>query len=273
MLDFDAVARRLTLEFPANSGMLAYGSALFRAVESVNDIDLLVLTNFSSRRRVVEIYEGKELHVNLVSADVLQDDLVNRRYGEYYVSKMMGPNRFLKQSTVLSEMVTGARKQKARDALMLAGCLCTAFTALDVVKLVTWLRMIQFPHYAASAITMFANSGSACFENLGREYTLALDALVAEGFLERRGLLFTMSRYSLGNSVHEWSKFMSLVPMYWDAFVEVHGGDRGTMDGYLLRHIMSLTAIPQREKLAAVEELRSSCFVDSVLARMSARKL
>jgi hypothetical protein len=269
-MHYQLISEHLNRMFPHNSGIFIYGSVLFRPVARINDIDVVVITDFAERKRLVEIVESTEMHINLVSKDVFEDDLSQRKYGEYYVSKIMNPHKVIRDSTSLRMLFCRTKSAKLREALVLAGQLCQEFDPKDAAKLVTWLRILQFPHYMSSAVMTFANLRSDVVVEFLNDYATALQQLARERFLhENSGRFVLATMPQRDERANMWSRYMSTVPLYWRTFEELHGGGADVIAAYAQRHTLTLIDLLTTH-LSGVAELKTSCFLNAFLSRIQA---
>jgi hypothetical protein len=238
--DISKIKTFLNKMWPQNLGMYIYGSFIFERISEVDDIDVVVLVRSNRPQRIVEIFEGKEMHINVLSQSVFLQDIEESKFGEYYVNKVMNPYLPLKETRQLYKIFSIARRVKTLNALKLASFLKIkkCFCPNDIVKLVTVIRLLQFPHYLGPAITMFSNTSSPLFLNLVKEYELALNTLLEEGVVvKKRSNMYAFNYQVMEEDlISEVTRFISIVPKYWKTFIEVHGGNWSSVESYLEKH-------------------------------------
>lgn len=260
----------LLSHFPGNLGILVYGSAIYEPLAEIDDIDVLILSPKPTRKRLVSSYSGKGLHISILSKDILIADLVESQYGEYYVNKVMNPYWMVMENAELDAIIRLARRTKALSAIALMYPLVPSFTVLEMIKLITLIRSFQFPHYFASAVTMFAHTSSISFLNLASEYRQTLYQLAKESILEQTASdEFAMRQGANPSDLRKvLEQFYMAIPRYWNTFAEIHEGHWSTVEGYLKKR-----AEKQQNALTRYQqgmtELLSNRFVLSSLLRMN----
>lgn len=260
----------LLSHFPRNSGILVYGSAIYEPIAEIDDIDVLVLSPEPSRKRLVSSYNGKGLHISILSKDVLIEDLAESRYGEYYVNKVMNPYWMVMGNAELDAIIRLAKRTKALSTIALMYPLVTSFTVLEMIKLITLIRTFQFPHYFASAVTMFAHTSSISFLNFTNEYRQTLYQLSEEGILEQKASDEFSTRQSATpfDSRNVWEQFYMAIPRYWNIFAEIHEGRWSAVEGYLKKRAQNLQNALTRHQQGMME-LLSNRFVQASLLRIN----
>jgi len=226
---------------PNNKGIFVYGSILFEPITAINDIDLVILTSSECRQRIVKQWSGQELHINLLSKNIFLDDLYNGTYGEFYVNKIMNPYRFLKETEPLVEIFMTAKKIKVLQALKLFNKTQTRFSIMDMVKLITCIRIFQFPHYLSPATSMFSNNTSDFFATFISEYLNVLSMLVKDKVLiqiESEEFIYIQDQ-SCNKWMDTWITSCRIIPLYWNTFKELHKG-KSKIKTYLEKHINKL---------------------------------
>lgn len=254
--------------WPENLGIFIYGSLLFKPIELVDDIDVVILMPYQIRKRVIKIYNEREMHINLLSKDIFLNDLNDGIYGEYYVNKIMNPYYALRETTELKEIFEKAREVKTIQALKFASSLITRpiiFCVIDLIKLITLIRIFQFPHYLYSAITIFSHSSSEPFMRLLDEYSTSLKLLVSKGMIKQ----VTTDQYLLLPSQNNSSfadflkKSLKIIPLYWKTFAEVHGRGYDEIYSYLEEKVMKLN-IAIKDHPNVIMEILSNSFADAI---------
>jgi len=269
-VDPDELRTHLLAHFPGDWAILVYGSTIYEPVAEINDIDVLMLSPKPSRRRLVSSYCGRELHISILSKDILIADLVDSQYGEYYVNKVMNPYWMVMENAELDAIIRLARRTKALSTIALMCPLVPSFTVLEMIKLITLIRSFQFPHYFASAVTMFAHTSSISFTNLASEYHQSLCQLAEESILARTAsdefaVPQSPNPPDLSNVLEQ---FYGAIPRYWNTFAEIHEGHWSSVQAYLKKRAekqqKALTKYQQ-----GMRELLNNRVVLSSLLRMN----
>lgn len=244
--EWNNLYKSLNSIWPENLGIFVYGSLLFKPIDAVDDIDVVILMPNSSRERIVKMYDKLEMHINLLSKDVFLNDLHEGIYGEYYVNKIMNPYYPLRETEELRRIFKEAKDVKATQSLMFISGIITQpiyFSVIDLIKIITCIRIFQFPHYLSSAITMFSHMNSKHFMRFIEEYSITLKSLSSKGIIKQ----VTSDQYVLFPDRDDkrlevfLARFLRIVPLYWKTFAEIHKENNDSINLYLKKRGKSLS--------------------------------